>query len=531
MNLASAPMAFADTLLANLPVGILVYEGKTGRCVLANQTAADMLGLNVENLLQLNFRDFASRCQLDESMLSGKQSGHQVVTYQPDFDERVTLDCFISWFEIEGEPHLMCTVTDITERKRTQEKLEGERALLRCLIDSASDLIFIKDRNSVYQACNKASEEFIGMPESEQIGKSDYDFFDHKKAEEIRKLDRRVLDEGNPLHVEEWVTDGNGRRLLMDTVKSPYYDPDGKPLGLVGIGRDVTERKRLEQDRMAHLGFLENMDRVHRAIQSADDLETSMKDLLDVVLSIFDCDRAILLYPCDPEALAWSIPMDRTKTDLSGGGVSGPDMPMDPEVAKALRLVLESDRPVTFDPESKILPPAKLVKRFGMKSCMAQALHPANDKPWEFALLQCAYARVWTLEEVRLFQEIGRRFTDGLSTMMAHRELRTSLEKLEQAQRIAHIGSWELDLTDNRLTWSNEVFRILEIDPEKSAVSYEAFLESVHPEDREAVNTAYTASLKSKTPFAVRCRLLFPDGRIKHIRGQCEADYEGGKAN
>jgi PAS domain S-box-containing protein len=189
----------------------------------------------------------------------------------------------------------LCTFSDISERKRTQEKLEGERALLRCLIDSASDLIFIKDRDSVYRACNKASETFIGIPESEPVGKTDDDFFGRAKAEQIRAADRQVLSEGNPLQYEEWVTDRDGRRLLMDTLKTPYYDPNGEPLGLVGIGRDLTERKRQEEERLIHLRFLQNMDRINRTIQANNDLEQMMRDVLGVGLVVLDCDRAFIL--------------------------------------------------------------------------------------------------------------------------------------------------------------------------------------------------------------------------------------------
>jgi PAS domain S-box-containing protein len=145
-------------------------------------------------------------------------------------------------------PVAVCGLTGIilaiTEPKRPQAKLAKERALLRCLIDAVSDLIFIKDRDGVYRGCNKASETFIGMPESEQIGKTDFDFFDRQKAEQIRKVDRQVLEQGRPLRIKEWVTCRDGRRLLMDTLKAPYYGPDGEALGLVGIGRDITELNR-----------------------------------------------------------------------------------------------------------------------------------------------------------------------------------------------------------------------------------------------------------------------------------------------
>jgi len=135
---------------------------------------------------------------------------------------------------------------EISERKRAEEKLRRERALLRCLIDSASDLIFIKDRDGAYLGCNRASAAFMGIPECEQIGKTDFDFFDRERAEAIRENDRQVLEEGKPFRIEEWVTTRNGVKMSLDTLKAPFYGPDGEVLGLVGICRDISERKNLE---------------------------------------------------------------------------------------------------------------------------------------------------------------------------------------------------------------------------------------------------------------------------------------------
>ena len=91
---------------------------------------------------------------------------------------------------------LISLILSISEPKQAHVKLAREQALLRCLIDAVSDLIFIKERDSVYRGCNKASEDTIGLPECEQIGKTDFVFFERKRAEQVRKIDRRVLEQG-----------------------------------------------------------------------------------------------------------------------------------------------------------------------------------------------------------------------------------------------------------------------------------------------------------------------------------------------
>lgn len=103
--------------------------------------------------------------------------------------------------------------------------------------------------------------------------------------------------------------------------------------------------------------------------------------------------------------------------------------------------------------------------------------------------------------------------------------LRESEYQLRKAQRIAHIGSWTLDLITNKLIWSDEIYRIFEIDPSKFGASYEAFLNSIHPDDREKVNNEYIASIKNHTAYSIEHRLLLKDGRIKYVHELGETVY------
>ncbi|MFZ5861656.1 MAG: putative bifunctional diguanylate cyclase/phosphodiesterase [Nitrospirota bacterium] len=103
--------------------------------------------------------------------------------------------------------------------------------------------------------------------------------------------------------------------------------------------------------------------------------------------------------------------------------------------------------------------------------------------------------------------------------------LRANEQRLAESQRLAHLGSWELNLAENTLWWSDEVYRIFEIDPSRFAASYEAFLEVVHPDDRESVHRAYQESINNRTPYNLVHRLLMQDGRIKFVHECCETEY------
>jgi diguanylate cyclase (GGDEF)-like protein/PAS domain S-box-containing protein len=103
--------------------------------------------------------------------------------------------------------------------------------------------------------------------------------------------------------------------------------------------------------------------------------------------------------------------------------------------------------------------------------------------------------------------------------------LRENEARLNEAQRNARIGSWELDLASNRLYWSDEIYRIFEIDKASFGASYQAFLNVIHPEDRERVNKAYTDSLVDHLPYDIVHRLQLADGRIKFVRERCETQF------
>jgi PAS domain S-box-containing protein len=98
--------------------------------------------------------------------------------------------------------------------------------------------------------------------------------------------------------------------------------------------------------------------------------------------------------------------------------------------------------------------------------------------------------------------------------------------RLNEAQRLAKIGSWELDLLTGELVWSDEVFRLFEIDKSQFAGTYSAFLDLIHPDDRDRVNIAYTQSLQNCSKYETFYRLLMADGRIKWVHERCVSEFD-----
>ncbi len=119
---------------------------------------------------------------------------------------------------------------------------------------------------------------------------------------------------------------------------------------------------------------------------------------------------------------------------------------------------------------------------------------------------------------------------DHWQAVRQQRALARSEERLTEAQQLAHVGSWELDLRTDAVLWSDEVFRIFETDPARTETTFRQFLEWVHPHDRAMVQQTFEASIKDRQPYNVQLRLLLPGGRLKHVRARGVTEYHGAHA-
>jgi len=115
---------------------------------------------------------------------------------------------------------------------------------------------------------------------------------------------------------------------------------------------------------------------------------------------------------------------------------------------------------------------------------------------------------------------------DVTARVEAEKDAKKMHQHLLAAQNVSHVGSWELDLTNSSLWWSDEVYRILAVDKDEFATSFENFIEMVHPDDRELLKHSYTTHLEQEIPYDLRHRLLLKDGSIKFVRERCETERD-----
>jgi two-component system, cell cycle sensor histidine kinase and response regulator CckA len=134
---------------------------------------------------------------------------------------------------------------DVTDRRRAGQALRDSHDMLHAVIEGSPDAVFLKDLDGRYLMINTAGARFLGKDVDRIIGRSDRDLFEAKTAAAIMERDRHVTSTGKPEVFEETI-DGDVMRTVLST-KSAFRDAQGKVVGLIGIGRDITELKRLEE--------------------------------------------------------------------------------------------------------------------------------------------------------------------------------------------------------------------------------------------------------------------------------------------
>ncbi len=280
----------------------------------------------------------------------------------------------------------------------------------------------------------------------------------------------------------------------------------------------ITKLKQTEKEQQTLLWFWESLDQVNRAIQGTNDMEQVLSDVSDILLTIFECDRVWLVYPCDPNSATWQLSMERTQPEYPSGLHLGEEMPQNPENAALCRILLDASGPVQFNLETEHQVPTDLAQKHSVHSLIAMAFFPKSGNPWSIAMHQCTYPRDWLLQEVRLFQEIGRRLADAWTNLLMFHDLQESKRNLEEVQRIAHLSHWEHNLRTDKMIGSDEIARIFGIA--SSDQHLDQFMELVHPEDRQIISQKIASAIRSGQIFDVEYRIIRPSGEVRTIYAQ-----------
>jgi PAS domain S-box-containing protein len=251
---------------------------------------------------------------------------------------------------------------------------------------------------------------------------------------------------------------------------------------------EIEHRKRVEQElrareeeRIAHIRFLEHLEQVDRAIMQTTNVQDLLWRAAQTVFTFFNCDRIWLVYPCDPDAPTYHMEVEITKPEYPGAGVLKVEVPMSLGEARNLREALESNEPVTYVVGTDR--PITTAPQFKVQSTMFIPLYPRLGRPWVFGMHQCSHPRVWTNEEKRLFQEVSRRIADALSNVVLLREFQENEERFRATFEQAAVGIAHVGFDGRWLRVNQKLCDIVGYSREE--LLQKTFLEITHPDDQE----------------------------------------------
>ena len=203
---------------------------------------------------------------------------------------------------------------DVTRQKQAERFLRDSEERLRTLVQTMPDLVWLKDTNGVYLACNRRFEQFFGAAEAQIVGRTDYDFVDRELADFFRARDRAAIEAGGPMVNEEEVSfSSDGHREMLQTIKTPMFDESGAVIGVLGVARDITQIRANEQELERHRTHLEELVK-----QRTEDLAAAHEKLKRDAEHIADLyDRAPIGYhSLDPEGTI--IAVNETELKMLG---------------------------------------------------------------------------------------------------------------------------------------------------------------------------------------------------------------------
>ena len=288
-----------------------------------------------------------------------------------------------------------------------------------------------------------------------------------------------------------------------------------------GQDTDITERKIAQQELQENLGYLQQLDAISTALQSSNDPDQRIQNTLTVILELFDADRAWLLYPNNPEAKHYQIPLEITHPSYPGAASSAKHITMTDSVAEMMKTTLGSDQPMVFEPPHPFLN-EYVMQEFSVRSQIIIALRPKLGEAWLLGLHQCRHPRHWSEKDIKLLSEIANRLSDPLGNYLYHKKLFNSEARLAEAQDIAHLGHWERDIHHDIISWSDEIFRIFGYKPQSFRPTPKKFYSMVHPEDRHQVILAFRETMKESV--SAEYRIIRLDGTQRNISASAKVD-------
>jgi PAS domain S-box-containing protein len=364
--------------------------------------------------------------------------------------------------------------------------LEESEKIYRDLCDNVNEMIFSLDEEGRFRAANSRTERFGYKPE-DVIGRHFIEFMTPGSGEiasgyleEMKKGEDSTSDT-----YEVEIIKKDGSKAIAEISMSSIYS-EGKFLAAYGIAKDITEHRRTEEA----LGISE--ERLKLALEGTND-------------GLWDWNV--------PTGEVYFSPRWQTMLGYEPGEV-------EPHVSSWEKLVHPDD----MDQVMRVLN-----NHLEGHTSYYEIEHRVRGKSGEWFWILDRGKVVERDPEGMPLRMVGTH-TDITERKRGEETLRRSEASLAEAQHIAHLGSWDWDIVNNESYWSDEVYRIFGLKPQEIEAANKAFINFVHPDDREFVEKSASAALYENKPYGIDHRIVRPDAEVRIVREQAEVTFdESGK--
>ncbi len=463
-----------------------------GNLVYANDSFARMHGYEVQELAGKSISVFhtAEQMKLVEEVNRRLAEtgegilGEEVWHVRRDGTEFATLMSTWALKGADGQPEFLCaTALDISAHKRTEEALARERNLLRTLIDSLPDRIYVKDRQSRFVACNRAVANDAGAEVPDKLlGRSDFDLFPADKAKAYYAEEQRIMETGQPMiNVEKPGITGTGDPRWALNTKVPWRDRNGEIIGIIGANRDITEHRQAEQ------ALLESEQRYRTVV-----------DNIGIGVSLISPNMEIL--SLNNQIKKWFPGIDVTGRPLC---------------------YREFNRPAR-DAVCSYCPTYKTLEDGQVHEAVTETPVGGEIRNYRIVSSPVTDEKGKVVAAIEMVDDITER-------KRAEESLRQSEERyrllVEQLPAITYTAA--LDEASTTLYVSPQIKEILGISQSEYKAEPDTWRKQLHPDDRERVMSEVAQAHRTGSPFVSEYRMTARDGHTVWLRDEARILRDG----